>query len=362
MLLIHLIQWRFKPMIYSNISNKLDSPRAFTTDPKRPLVMLEKCPVHTSTPLSSIKDLADEIDVAELFVKDESSRMGLGSFKSLGGAYAVAQIICEAAGTNDPTDNAAKKVASSMTFVTASAGNHGLSVAAGAKVFGANSVIILPSAAPKSFVQRISNMGADVSQGGSYAESVAKAMDSAEEKGWIHLSDGSWEGYIERPALIMEGYTVLAEECRDQFMNINKWPTHVYIQAGVGGLAASLAANIREHWPVQPFITIVEPDAAPCLLESAIARQLTHTNGPDSCMGRLDCKDASKIAFESLICDADEFITISDKDAELATEILSRYNILTTPSGAAGLAGLIKKALGIDSRPLIIVSEGPEIR
>jgi diaminopropionate ammonia-lyase len=345
-------------MIYTNTSNKLDSPRAFITQPKRLLAMLQKCPAHNSTTLSSLSDLAAEINVAELFVKDESSRMGLGSFKSLGGAFAVAQMICEAAGTNDPTDDAAKKIASTMTFVTASAGNHGLSVAAGAKLFGANSVVILPETAPDSFAERISNMGANVKQSGSYAESVADAMDSAEKNEWIHLSDGSWEGYIERPALIMEGYTVLAEECNHQFTEMNKWPTHVFIQAGVGGLAASMAANIREHWPVQPFISIVEPDAAPCLLESAKAHKLTQADGPDSCMGRLDCKDASKIAFESLICDANEFITISDKDAESATEMLARHNIPTTPSGAAGLAGLIKKAPGSDSRPLIIVSEG----
>jgi diaminopropionate ammonia-lyase len=189
---------------------------------------------------------------------------------------------------------------------------------------------------------------------------VAEAIRSADEKGWIHLADGSWPGYVDPPALIMEGYTVLAEECRRGFIETGNWPTHVFLQAGVGGLAASVAAHIREYWPEQPFIVVVEPDAAPCLLRSLKAGTLTHAAGPDSNMGRLDCKDASMIAFDSLRCDANAFLTISDNDAELASEMLDRHGVLTTASGAAGLAGLIALAPGPDSRCLIVVSEGSE--
>ncbi len=324
------------------------------------MALLEKCPVYASTPLTALDALAQELGVARIFAKDESSRMELGSFKALGGAFAVAQMICEAAGTDDPMDDAARKVASGMTFVTASAGNHGLSVAAGAKVFGARSVVVLPAAAPEPFARRIGAMGAVVSRSGSYEDSVSEAMRIAGENGLLHLADGSWEGYVEWPALIVEGYTVLAEECRKGFVEQDIWPTHNFLQAGVGGLAASLAAHVREHWPEQPFIAVVEPDAAPCLLQSAKAGALTHAEGPDSNMGRLDCKDASMIAFDSLRRDADAFLTVSDEDARMATDILGRHGIATTPSGAAGLAGLIALAPGPDSRCLIVVSEGPE--
>jgi len=324
------------------------------------MALLRKCPVYTPTPFTALPLLARELGISQLFAKDESSRMGLGSFKALGGAFAVAQMICEAAGTDDPMDDAAQKLASGMTFITASAGNHGLSVAAGAKVFGAKSVVVLPATAPEAFVQRISAMGASVKRSGSYEAAVAEAIRSADEKGWIHLADGSWPGYIDSPALIMEGYTVLAEECRKGFIGAGNWPTHVFLQAGVGGLAASLAAHIREYWPQQPQIVVVEPDAAPCLLQSAKHGILTHADGPDSNMGRLDCKDASMIAFESLRCDANAFLSISDHEAQLASEMLARHGLQTTPSGAAGLAGLIALTPGPDSRCLIVVSEGPE--
>lgn len=324
------------------------------------MALLKKCPVYVPTSLSGLPALAQELGIARLIVKDESSRMGLGSFKALGGAFAVAQMICEAAATDDPMDDLAQKIASEMTFVTASAGNHGLSVAAGAKVFGAKSVVVLPASAPEAFVQRISAMGAKVKRSGSYEAAVASAICSAEENGWIHLADGSWPGYVEAPALIMEGYTVLAEECRKGFIEAGHWPTHVFLQAGVGGLAASFAAHVREHWPEQPFIVVVEPDAAPCLLQSIKAGTLTHADGPDSNMGRLDCKDASMIAFDSLRCDANAFLTISDHDADFASAMLDHHGVVTTPSGAAGLAGLLALAPGPDSRCLIIVSEGSE--
>lgn len=349
-----------KMTFYSHAPEPLATPRVFRISPERPLALLQKCPVYVPTSLTTLPALAQELGIAQLFAKDESSRMGLGSFKALGGAFAVAQMICEAADTDDPMDGAAHELAAGMTFVTASAGNHGLSVAAGAKIFGAKSVVVLPAAAPEAFVQRISAMGATVKRSGSYEDSVAEAIRSADEKGWIHLADGSWTGYVEPPALIMEGYTVLAEECRRAFVEAGTWPTHVFLQAGVGGLAASLAAHIREVWSEQPHIVVVEPDAAPCLLESVKAGKLTHAGGPDSNMGRLDCKDASMIAFDSLRCDANAFLTISDHDAELASAMLARHGMVTTPSGAAGLAGLIAVAPGPQSRCLIIVSEGSE--
>ncbi|MDN5787988.1 pyridoxal-phosphate dependent enzyme, partial [Pseudorhodobacter sp.] len=194
----------------------------------------------------------------------------------------------------------------------------------------------------------------------SYDESVAQAIRLADENGWIHLSDGSWPGYTERPALILEGYSVLSAECAEQFAAVNIWPTHVFLQAGVGGLAAGVGAHIRDRWPVQPTIVVVEPDRAPCLQNSIRAGKLTPGNGPDSNMGRLDCKNASLIAYESLREDADIFVTVTDKAAAEAADLLAARGLATTPSGAAGLAGLIALVPGKESRCMIVVSEGPE--
>jgi diaminopropionate ammonia-lyase len=202
---------------------------------------------------------------------------------------------------------------------------------------------------------------------GSYEDSVGAAIAAARDNGWLLLADGSWDGYTERPDLVMEGYTVLAEECRVQFHAKGIWPSHVFLQAGVGGLAAAVAGHIRQYWDQQPNIIIVEPEAAACLMESIRAHQITRVEGPVSNMGRLDCKDASLIAFGSLKNDADFFVTISDDEAALAVSVLARYSINTTPSGAASFAALPRTNLHSanlnldeESRCLVFVTEGPE--
>ncbi len=319
---------------------------------------LARRPGHAPTPLHALPGLAGALGIGGLSIKDEGQRLGLGSFKALGGAFAVAQMICDASGATDPT--LAREQARSMIFVTASAGNHGLSVAAGARLFGSRAVVLLPDTAPSGFATRIAAAGAEVFEGGSYDDCVGEAIRMADDKGWLHLSDGSWPGYVDRPALVLEGYTILAEECRRAFEKTGTWPTHVFLQAGVGGLAAAVAANIRETWPQQPQVIVVEPDRAACLRNSILAGHLVEGAGPVSNMGRLDCKNASMIAYESLRGDADTFVTVTDEAAEAAVAHFVNHGFATTPSGAAGLAGLIEYAPGAESRCLIIVSEGPE--
>lgn len=346
-------------MQYENTPFAASTPRLFRPRANRPLAMLKLCPTYRATPLQSLDALASALGIGSFWAKDETQRMGLGSFKALGGAFAVAQLLTDAAATSDLTSQQAKETAAGMTFITASAGNHGLSVAAGARVFGAQAVIVLSASVPESFAERIRAINARVVRvDGSYEDSVTEAMRLAEAEDWLLLADGSWDGYIERPAMVMEGYTVLAEECRTAFASTGNWPTHVFLQAGVGGLAAAVAAHIRDFWPEQPQITVVEPDAAPCLLESVKAGQLTRGEGPLSNMGRLDCKDASLIAFDSLRRDANSFVTVSDEEASTAVELYAQHGFTTTPSGAATLAALKRAAPGPDCRCMLIVSEG----
>lgn len=326
------------------------------------MAMLRLCPVYEATPLRSMPALAEELGVGALWVKDETGRMRLGSFKALGGVFAVAQLIVDASGTTDLASGKARAAAANMTFITASAGNHGLSVAAGARIFGARGIIVLGSAVPEGFADRIRQAGAEVVRvDGSYEDSVQYAIDAAEKNDWLLVADGSWSGYTERPALVMEGYTVLAEECRREFEKSGDWPTHVLLQAGVGGLAGAVAGHIREHWVKQPQIIVVEPDAAPCLLKSVEAGKLTRADGPESNMGRLDCKDASLIAYEALRRDADMFVTVGDEDAEIAAWRYANHGIRTTPSGAAPLAALKELKPGPDARCLLVTTEGPEV-
>ena len=309
-----------------------------TLDPTPVRTRLSRCPVHSATPLHRLS-----INGQALWVKDESKRMGLGSFKALGGAYALLRLVEE----NGPD----------ATFVTASAGNHGLSVAAGARVFGATARVHLATTVPQAFAERLRAEGAEVVRSGdTYEASVAAAIADAEATGAVHLADGSWPGYIEPPRLIMEGYTVIAEEMRETFEQSGEWPDVVYLQAGVGGLAGAVAARIRASWASQPRIVVVEPEAAPCLQASVAAGEVVTVEGPVSEMGRLDCKTPSLIAFGILREAADEFVTVSEDAADGAVRLLAAAGLATTPSGAAGVAAWQRMG---GTRPLVILSEGP---
>lgn len=335
----------------------------FSPNPLRVAHLLSLCPAYKATP---IVNLQTDTHTKILF-KDESSRMGLGSFKALGGVYAVARLIQEKWERESNRvldlrcirDPAVEAFASHLTFVCASAGNHGLAVAVGAAIFGAKAKIHLARNVPENFAERLRQKGADVCRSGDvYEDSMAAAIADSENSGATLLSDGSWPGYVHAPALVMEGYTILAEEMRSEFENSGQWPTHVFLQAGVGGMAGAIAHMIRRNWRGNPKIVVVEADAAPCLNASHAAGKSVKVDGPESNMGRLDCKEPSLIAFAALEHADVDYVTVSDAQADAATVGLSKLGLNTTPSGAAGYAALQRQYLPKHAIPLVIVTEG----
>ncbi|PFG65139.1 diaminopropionate ammonia-lyase [Thioclava sp. ES.031] len=316
--------------------------------------LLARCPAHHETPLRAAPEIAERAGVGEVWIKDERERMGLGSFKALGAVHAIAR---EAAARAEGDD--LQTALAGETYVAASAGNHGLSVAAGARIFGARAIIYLAETVPAAFAARLEARGAEVVRAGAeYQASMEAAETAAAENGWTLLSDSSWEGYVELPLRVMEGYTQLAAEAVAQ---IDAPPTHILLQAGVGGLAAAVAAHARLAWGDGPEIIVVEPDAAPALIESIRAGHLVSTEGPVSAMGRLDCKTPSMVALAGLSRDADRFATITEAEAQSGVDILAAHGLATTPSGGAGLAALLAGlSLGPEARVLAILSEGPE--
>lgn len=325
-----------------------------------PANLLSHCPAYVKTPLTPLHDLAQDAGIARAYFKDETERMGLGSFKALGAAYVIAH---EAAQKGDVTADMSQAL-KGRSYVTASAGNHGLSVAAGARIFGAKAIIYLSETVPAAFADRLRAKGAEVRiEGADYEASMKAALKAASDEGHTLLSDSSWEGYYELPHRLMEGYLVCARETVEEMDEV---PTHIFLQAGVGGLAGALAAYFRCVWGDEPQIVVVEPAAAPALQASIKAGKSVFADGPVSNMGRLDCKEPSLIALKGLARDADWFLTISDEDAEAAVEKLEENGIASTPSGVAGLAGLMVgyryPGLGLSesSVALIIVSEGVE--
>lgn len=340
---------------------------AVCADPAAPLALLARCPAAAPTPLRDVPALARALGVGSVLLKDETRRMGLGSFKALGAAYVIAR---EAARRADGPDGPAEagRMAHALdgtVYACASAGNHGLSVAAGARLFGARAVIFLADAVPESFAQRLRRLDAEIVRpGGGYEHAMAAVANDAGRNDWILLSDSSWPGYTERPARVMEGYLVMGAEIVDA---LEEPPTHVFVQAGVGGLAAAMTALFRARWGDASVIVVVEPEAAPALIESIRAGRPVATAGPASNMGRLDCKEPSHLALDALARGADFFATIADAQAAAAVERLAAHGIATTPSGAAGIAALAgtngwRETLGLgpESRILGFVSEGTE--
>jgi diaminopropionate ammonia-lyase len=337
-------------------------------DPGEPLTLLQHCPAAAVTPLQDVPELADVLRIGALRLKNESSRMGLGSFKALGAAYAIARLAARRAerlGIEDD-QQAMRSILADEVFVCASAGNHGLSVAAGARIFGARAVIYLGTAVPEPFAERLRRAGAEVIRDGDdYAASMQAAARDADTNGWTLLSDSSWPGYTEWPMRVMEGYLVAADEvCRQS----PRLPSHIFLQAGVGGFAAAMTALFRARWGDAPVIVVVEPEAAPALIESVRAGGPVQVAGPVSNMGRLDCKEPSHLALAELAREADYFATLSDEACAASVGFLKRFGIATTPSGAAGFgalqhAGPHRDALGINARSevLAFITEGPEV-
>lgn len=333
-------------------------------------------PAFSETPLLAADGLAAELGIGGLFLKDERMRLDLDSFKGLGGAYAVFTIAAQASAVapDDPAafaafiaqrqrDAAATPLA--LTVSTATAGNHGRSVAAGARLMGIDCVIFVYDGVPAEQIAAIAAQGARIVRvEGAYEEAVERCRITSEGEGWLIVSDTAWDGYREVPLRVMEGYTVMAAEA---LAAMDRPPTHVFVQAGVGGMAAAVAAHIATRHPdALPKIIVVEPDRAPCLYASAEAGHVVAVpRGAPTSMGRLECYVPSLVAWPILHGLADAFVKISDEAVAAAVARLAGFGIETTPSGGAGFAGLLamlgdaRAAAGLDgdSRVLAFLSE-----
>jgi diaminopropionate ammonia-lyase len=339
-------------------------------------VVFGEWPAFAATPLIVSADLAQAIDIASLTLKDERARLDLGSFKGLGGAYAVFTLAASSDAQPPAPEQLAAFVARrraglasearALTVTTATAGNHGRSVAAGASLMGIACVIFVYGDVPPQQIEAIAAHGARIVHvDGIYEDAVEQCRATAEAEGWLIVSDTSWDGYTRIPSRIMEGYTVMIAEA---LADMAEPPTHIFLQAGVGGMAAAVAAHIAMRFAeARPTLIVVEPHDAACLFASAQAGQLaTVPHGAPTSMGRLDCYTPSPVAWEILHGLADYFVTVSDAEAEAAVDMLDAAGIETSPSGAAGFAGLLRMrgsaaaadaGLDADSRVLVFLTE-----
>lgn len=314
-------------------------------------------PGYAETPLVDLAPLAAEAGVAAVRYKHEASRFGLGSFKALGGAYAVFRLLVaevEKATGKTPTaaelsGGAYKAVTSAVTVTCATDGNHGRSVAWGAGLFGCKAVIFIHKTVSEGRERAIAKYGARVVRfPGNYDDSVREAARQAEANGWHVVSDTSYPGYTDVPRNVMQGYAVMAEEALKELGALR--PTHVFLQGGVGGLAAAVTAHLWESFgEAAPTVVVVEPENAACLYESARAGAPRTVSGDlNTIMAGLACGEPSIIAWPILDAGAKVFMTIPDAAAAAAMRLLASgeagARLIAGESGVAGLAGFLLAA------------------
>lgn len=305
--------------------------------------------MYQETPLVSLQNLAEKLQVKSIYLKDESKRFGLNAFKVLGASYAIANEIGRRIG-KEITELSAESILSKetkekigdITFVTATDGNHGRGVAWTANKLGQKSVVYMPKG---SALERLENIRAEGAEAEitdmNYDDAVRLAQKMAEEKGWIVVQDTAWEGYEDIPRWIMQGYTTMGHEIMEQ---IPEKPTHIFLQAGVGSMAGAMTGFFSNLYKEdKPIIVIVEPAKADCLFQTAKAddgKLHTVTGDMDTIMAGLACGEPCTIGWDVLKGYADAFIRCPEYAAAdgmriLASPVRGDTAVTAGESGAA---------------------------
>ena len=353
---------------------------------RKALTEMQRWPGYAPTPLRSLGPLAQRFGLREISYKDESERFSLNSFKALGGAYAAG---CELrrrlrarfgvnASLAEVFDGRHATQLKSFTLCCATDGNHGQSVAYAARRLGCSCVVFMHEHAPESKAMAIRSLGAEVRRTrGTYDDSVAIARkESSWDPKWILIADTSTAEFEQIPAEVIQGYAVMVLEILEQLED-TRTLSHVFVQGGVGGLAAAVAGTLAEAFGTRrPTLIVVEPATAACLMESArLGRAASVSGDLRTNMEMLSCGVASRIAWTILSQRADAFLTIADEAATRALRELTEGKagesaLNVGVSGAAGVAGLMEVLqcepvrkqlnLGADSHVLVFGTEAGE--
>lgn len=341
------------------------------------------------SPLKSLDNLSTFLGLGNIWVKDESQRLTLNSFKVLGGSYAVYSLLKEKLGIEDQdeffaalADPATAARLQGITFAAATDGNHGRGVAWAASKLGCPSVIYVHEATSPARIRAIESYGAKVSIiKGTYDDAVRQVKADAEKFGWQVIEDTAWEGYEEIPIRVMQGYTTMFVEIQEQLSGQGFIkPTHIFVQAGVGSLSAATIGYYRMLFDTEaPLSVVVEPETAACIFESARIGDGKPHSFPgklETIMAGLSCGDPNPIAWDILRDCAEYFVTCPDYVAAkgmrvYATPLNGDPFILSGESGAVTLGALMfimqcpeykplkeEMRLGPDSQVLLLNTEG----
>ena len=321
-------------------------------------------PEYSPSPLAELPELARDLGISGLYIKDESQRFGLGAFKGLGGSYCLGQYLAE-----HPNRKG-------ITFVTATDGNHGRGIAWAARKLSCRAVVYMPAGSSAERLENIRAQGAEASiTNMNYDDTVRFAARQAEETGWVLVQDTAWEGYETIPASIMQGYLTMANEAAASLGSTV--PTHIFLQAGVGAMSGALTAFFRNRYGFGPKIVVVEPDQADCIYRTALAddgKLHTVSGALNTIMAGLACGEPCTIGWALLRYGADAFLSMEDSIAATGMRVLGAPlgkdpRIISGESGAAGFGAAVELlrrhpdlrealALGPDAQVLCFSTEG----
>ncbi|RJT42234.1 diaminopropionate ammonia-lyase [Rahnella woolbedingensis] len=338
---------------------------------------------YEPTPLYQLSALANLIGVRSILIKDESKRFGLNAFKMLGGAYAIVRLLCEKYDldlANCSFEKLKASIGQKMTFATTTDGNHGRGVAWAAQQLGQNAVVYMPRGSAQERVEHIRTLGAvcEVTDM-NYDDTVRMTMQKAQEKGWVIVQDTAWEGYTKIPTWIMQGYGTMADEAVSQIAQAGSGaPTHVFLQCGVGAMAAGVLGCLVDAYGANTLHSVlVEPELADCLYRSGIKGEAVNVGGTmATIMAGLACGEPNPLGWPLLRDCVHQFISCQDKVAALGMRVLGNPlgndpRIISGESGAVGLGVLAavhyhpqreelmqKLKLNADSVVLLLSTEG----
>ncbi|TDQ23013.1 diaminopropionate ammonia-lyase [Raoultella sp. BIGb0149] len=343
----------------------------------------QKIAGYKPTPLYALNDLADLFGLGRILVKDESQRFGLNAFKMLGGAWAIAQLLCEKyrLDINEFSfDTFRPDMTEKMTFATTTDGNHGRGVAWAAQQLGQNAVIYMPKGSAQERVDAIRRLGAEcIVTEMNYDDTVRFTLQTAQQNGWEVVQDTAWEGYTRIPTWIMQGYVTLADEAVEQIASMGiARPTHVFLQAGVGAMAGGVLGYLVDAYGANNLHSvIIEPELADCIYRSGVKGQIVNVGGEmATIMAGLACGEPNPLGWEILRNCATQFISCQDAVAALGMRVLGNPiggdpRVISGESGAVGLGVLAavhfhpqrealmhKLRLDSDSIVLVISTEG----
>ncbi|KAJ5759138.1 hypothetical protein N7520_006294 [Penicillium odoratum] len=299
-------------------------------------------PNYAPTPLVFLPELATELGVKAVLVKDESNRFGLPSFKVLGASWGCFRAIAQTLGFESDKialeELSSKAQASSISLVTASEGNHGRAVAYMARLLGIQAEIFVPRSMNQDTRDRIASEGAQVSVvQGTYDQAVKHASDKACDGRVLLIQDTAFEGYEEIPAWIVEGYSTMLSEVEEQLVQLGLSADMIVSPVGVGSLAHAVARHCKSK---HMAMVAVEPDSAPCLSSSLRAGKLVSVETSATIMDGMNCGTVSSTAWADLQRFVDACVTVSSYESHNAVQYLTSRSVPAGPCGGAPLAAL----------------------